>query len=126
VAALDERSAGTGPPSWLSYVTVADVDAAGTRVRELGGSQLSDPFDVLDAGRMVVARDPQGAVFALWQAGRHIGAGRVNDVGCFCWNELETTDPRRRGPRALRGRRGRLRRGGRTAMPSDGRSRLRR
>jgi uncharacterized protein len=42
---------------------------------------------------MVVARDPQGAVFALWQAGRHIGAGRVNDVGCFCWNELETTDP---------------------------------
>jgi uncharacterized protein len=93
VAALYEQSAGSGPPRWLSYVTVADVDAAGARVRELGGSLLSDPFDVLDAGRMVVARDPQGAVFALWQAGRHIGAGRVNDVGCFCWNELETTDP---------------------------------
>jgi predicted enzyme related to lactoylglutathione lyase len=93
VAALYEQGADGGPPAWLAYVTVADADAAGARVRELGGNLLSDPFDVFDAGRMVVARDPQGAVFALWQAARHIGAGRVNDVACFCWNELETSDP---------------------------------
>lgn len=93
VAALYEQGADAGPPAWLSYVTVSDVDAAGARVRELGGTLLSDPFDVFDTGRMAVARDPQGAAFALWQAGSHIGAGRVNDAGCFCWNELETTDP---------------------------------
>jgi predicted enzyme related to lactoylglutathione lyase len=33
-----------------------------------------------------------GARLALWQAGTHFGAERVNDVGCLCMNELVTTD----------------------------------
>jgi uncharacterized protein len=93
VAAVYEQSPVGGPPSWLSYVTVTDADAAAARAGEHGGTVLSEPFDVFDAGRMAVLQDPQGALFALWQPGRHIGARRVNDPGCFCWNELATTDP---------------------------------
>ena len=53
-------------PNWLNYVTVADVDAAAARATEAGGAVLADAFDVLDAGRMAVLEDPQGAVFAVW------------------------------------------------------------
>jgi predicted enzyme related to lactoylglutathione lyase len=80
------------PPAWTSYVTVEDADAAVARAKELGGSAIDEAFDVLDAGRMAVLRDPQGAVFAVWQPRTRIGAERVNDVGCLCMNELVTTD----------------------------------
>jgi hypothetical protein len=87
----DMRATGV-PPNWTSYVTVTDADAAVARAEELGGAALDRAFDVLDVGRMAVVRDPQGAVFALWQPRTRIGAERVNDVGCLCMNELTTTD----------------------------------
>jgi predicted enzyme related to lactoylglutathione lyase len=93
VAALYERRSAEPPPAWLSYVTVADADKTAARVTELGGSLASDPFDVMDAGRMAVVQDPQGAVLALWQPARHIGARRVNEPGALTWNELATSDP---------------------------------
>jgi uncharacterized protein len=80
------------PPTWTSYVTVADANAAAASAGELGGEAVRDAFDVLDVGRMAVLKDPQGAVFAVWQPGSRIGAERVNDVGCLCMNELATTD----------------------------------
>jgi uncharacterized protein len=39
-----------------------------------------------------VLRDPAGAVVSLWQAGGHAGAGLVNQVGAWNWNELVTPD----------------------------------
>ena len=87
----EERARGL-PPRWFSYITVADVDDAAADAGELGGTVIADPFDVPDAGRMAVVADPTRAVFALWQPGSHIGAGRVNDPGCFTWNDLSTTD----------------------------------
>jgi uncharacterized protein len=48
---------------------------------------------VMDAGRMAVFADPGGAVLCVWEPRGHIGAGRVNDVGCMGWNELHTRDP---------------------------------
>ena len=90
---MSEEMRATGvPPNWTSYVTVADADAAATRVKELGGDAVDDAFEVLDAGRMAVLKDPQGAVFAVWQPRARIGAERVNDLGCLCINELATTD----------------------------------
>lgn len=83
------------PPHWSSYVTVEDVDGVAARARELGGEVLAEPFDVMDAGRMGVIRDPAGANLHLWQASGHIGAGRVNDPGCMVWNELASPDPDR-------------------------------
>ena len=85
------RSSGASP-NWLSYVTVADADAAVARVKELGGSAIDDAFGVMDVGRMAVLTDPQGAVFAVWEPRSRIGAERVNDPGCLTINELATPD----------------------------------
>jgi predicted enzyme related to lactoylglutathione lyase len=87
-----QREQGT-PPHWLSYVSVEDADATAARARELGGTVYGDAFDVLDAGRMAIIGDPLGAMFVAWQPRAHIGARRVNDVGCMGWNELQTCDP---------------------------------
>ena len=88
----DDMQARGATPNWTNYVTVADADAAAARVKELGGDVVDDAFDVLDIGSMAVLKDPQGAVFAVWQPRTRIGAERVNDVGCLCMNELATTD----------------------------------
>jgi predicted enzyme related to lactoylglutathione lyase len=87
----DSRAAGT-PASWTSYVAVDDVDASAARAVELGGGVAREPFDIMDVGRVALVEDPQGALVALWQAGTHFGAERVNDVGCLCMNELVTSD----------------------------------
>jgi uncharacterized protein len=55
-----------GPSHWLVYFTVQDADAAAERIGELGGEVLLAPLPI-PAGRIAVARDPQGAVFALFE-----------------------------------------------------------
>jgi uncharacterized protein len=92
-AMREEQLAAGAPPAWLSYVTVEDAGAAAARVAELGGAVMLPAFDVLDAGRMALVRDPQGAIFALWQPRAHIGAGLVNDPGAMVLNQLNTSDP---------------------------------
>jgi uncharacterized protein len=79
------------PPRWTSYVCVEDADATVARARELGGRVEAEPFDV-GGGRRTEITDPAGAVVAIWEPGDHIGAGRVNEVGCLCWNELTVPD----------------------------------
>ena len=80
------------PPHWLNYVAVPDVAATIDRVRSLGGTLLMGPHEVPGAGSMAVFRDPQGAVFAVWQAQGQIGARVQNEDGAVCWTELATTD----------------------------------
>jgi predicted enzyme related to lactoylglutathione lyase len=89
--AEEQRTAGV-PSRWLCYVTVAGVDQAVSRAAELGGRVVNEPVDVEDAGRMAVVGDPVGARLALWEARATIGATRVNDPGCMCWNDLVTSD----------------------------------
>lgn len=86
-----QREAGV-PAMWNSYITVEDADATAARAAELGATVHAAPFDVLEAGRMAVIQDPQGAWFEIWQARQHIGAGLVNAPGALSWNELGTPD----------------------------------
>lgn len=86
-----QRDAGV-PPVWNSYITVPSVDDAARRAGDLGATVHAGPFDVLDAGRMAVVQDPQGAFFLLWEARQNIGARLVNASGALSWNELHTTD----------------------------------
>jgi predicted enzyme related to lactoylglutathione lyase len=79
------------PPHWLAYVAVHDVNASAEKASSLGGTVVGGPMDVMDAGRMAVVQDPQGAFLALWQAGRHKGAELGGETGTFVWNELMTT-----------------------------------
>jgi predicted enzyme related to lactoylglutathione lyase len=80
------------PPHWMLYVSVESVDETIVKIAAAGGQVVTGPFDVGDAGRMAVIRDPQGAVVSLWQANRHIGIRIAGVVGTLCWSELATTD----------------------------------
>lgn len=51
-----------------------------------------DPFDVMDAGRMAVFADPEGATFCAWQANEHKGARIVNEAASLNFNGLNTRD----------------------------------
>jgi predicted enzyme related to lactoylglutathione lyase len=53
------------PTYWLVYFGSADIDADVAKVSELGGSQIVEPMDI-GVGKIGVAQDPQGAVFALY------------------------------------------------------------
>jgi predicted enzyme related to lactoylglutathione lyase len=78
--------------AWNTYIWVESADATASMVREAGGKTLMEPFDVMDAGRMAVFADPEGAAFCVWQAGRHRGARIVNEAGSLNFNALNTRD----------------------------------
>lgn len=80
---------------WTTYVSVESADDTARRVTDAGGMVVAGPFDVLDAGRMALCADPAGAVFALWQAGRHKGAVLVNEPNTWNWSDLHTLDGER-------------------------------
>jgi hypothetical protein len=81
-----------GPPYWTTYVSVADADTTVATAKGAGANVLAAPFDVLDAGRMAIFADPQGAVISVWQPKAHLGAELINEHGTLCWNELVTND----------------------------------
>jgi predicted enzyme related to lactoylglutathione lyase len=93
VAGMGGDPAGEGmPTAWTTYIAIDDADAAAGRITEHGGQVMMGPMDVMSQGRMVVAADPTGAVFGMWQAGDHIGASLVNEPGTVVWNEIATRD----------------------------------
>ncbi len=83
----------TAPATWNTYIAVDDAGAAAERVSASGGEVVSGPVDVGEAGRMVICRDPEGAAFRLWQAGRHPGAQVVNEAGSWNFSDLHTDRP---------------------------------
>lgn len=94
VAAVGSVPEGAPPTAmWNTYVWVQSVDETASRVFDAGGSVVSAPFDVTDAGRMAVLADPEGAVLCAWQAKQHRGAGIVNEAGALVFNGLNTRDP---------------------------------
>jgi uncharacterized protein len=80
------------PPHWNVYFSVPDVDRSAAQAVELGGTIVQPPFDVMDFGRMAIAMDPGGAVFSMWQAKKHSGAGVMGEDNTVCWSELATRD----------------------------------
>ena len=80
------------PPHWACYIFSDDVDAITQKVADNGGTVISGPFDVFEAGRMSLFADPTGAAFCVWQAKEHIGSGRIHEPGALGWTELYTYD----------------------------------
>jgi uncharacterized protein len=78
---------------WNTYIWVDDADETAAKAREAGGVVVSEPFDVMNAGRMAVLADPEGAVFCVWQAKEHRGARIVNEPGSVNFNVLHTGAP---------------------------------
>jgi hypothetical protein len=84
--------ASDAPTRWNTYIASDDLEATVAKVTEAGGTVVSEPFEVMGAGRMAVATDPTGGAFGVWQAGTHFGAQLVNEPGAWNWNELATRD----------------------------------
>jgi uncharacterized protein len=93
VAAVGSQPEGAPPAAaWNTYIWVESADATASKVLDAGGSIVTEPFDVGDAGRMAVCTDPEGAAFCVWQAKEHKGARIVNEPGSLNFNGLNTRD----------------------------------
>jgi uncharacterized protein len=94
VAAVGSQPEGAPPTAaWNTYIWVDSADEAASKVRSAGGRVLVEPFDVMEAGRMAVFADPEGAALCVWQARQHKGAQVVNEPGSLNFNGLNTRDP---------------------------------
>jgi hypothetical protein len=74
---------------------VQSADATAPKITAAGGTVVAPPFDVMDQGRMLVAADPTGAMFAAWEARKSAGTGIVHQNGTVVWADLNTPDPAR-------------------------------
>jgi uncharacterized protein len=85
-----------GPPEvptmWMTYLATSHANATAVKIEAAGGQLVTQPIDVMDAGRMAVAADPAGAVFGVWQARAFPGAQIVNEPGAMRWNEQLSRD----------------------------------
>jgi uncharacterized protein len=70
----------------------SDVDALAQSIADAGGTVMFGPLDVMGQGRMLVASDPEGAAFGVWQPQAHTGAQLVNENATLTWNERMTRD----------------------------------
>jgi predicted enzyme related to lactoylglutathione lyase len=77
---------------WNTYFWVDGADEAAGKIRDAGGSVVMEPFDFMEACRMAVFTDPEGAAFCIWEAKEHKGAQVVNDPGSLNFNGLNTRD----------------------------------
>jgi hypothetical protein len=81
------------PPHWEMYVGVPKLDDAVAKIERLGGGALSPVIEVPTVGRMRTMKDPQGAVFAIYEPAAPPPTPETPpEVGEVSWHELYTTD----------------------------------
>lgn len=87
----DKESQG-GPPHWLAYVGVDDINATVAKVKELGGQVHFGPQEIPEMGSYAIIADPQGAVFGVYQSSSNASMPGEPTRGKFSWNELTASD----------------------------------
>lgn len=96
----DRSAAGIGPimqegqpAAWTVYLASDDADGAAKSITEAGGTVLVPPMDIPGNGRMLVAMDPAGAAFGVWQAAGMNGFAVYNEPGGVTWEDARLADP---------------------------------
>jgi uncharacterized protein len=56
------------PPYWQIYLQVSDCHAIAAKAKNLGAQLFMPPTPIEDLGRMAELADPQGALFAIFEA----------------------------------------------------------
>lgn len=92
VAGIGPLMAGA-PPAWLLYFATDNAERTTASIQENGGTIYMPPHLVGDMGRLVVAADPTGAVFGLWEAGTTGGFSTTGRAGAWAWCDLRTEQP---------------------------------
>lgn len=62
---FDKPAEMPGPPGWLPYIRVADVNATEETVEAQGGRVVNGPMEVPGGDWVAQGMDPQGAMFAV-------------------------------------------------------------
>lgn len=83
---------GQVPGSWTVYLAADNAAATVAKIKGAGGTVLMEPMDVMELGRMAIARDITGAAFGVWQGRRHTGVQVANAPGALTWNEHFSRD----------------------------------
>jgi hypothetical protein len=92
-AILPNRDPDAADCWWSVYFATDDCDATTARIVDAGGTVVVAPMEVMEQGRMAVAKDPVGAQFGLWEGHAHTGAEIVNEPGALVRNDLVTPTP---------------------------------
>jgi predicted enzyme related to lactoylglutathione lyase len=85
VASLHQIAGGSD--LWIPHVSVENVERTTADALALGAT-LVDTADVPGLARLATLRDPEGALFGLWQPAPHQGAQLTEDVGSLWWIEV--------------------------------------
>ncbi|MCY0951697.1 VOC family protein [Streptomyces sp. H27-S2] len=94
VAAVVPPMPGADAPSqWCLYLASRDAAATAEKVKAAGGELLMEPMQVGTFGTMLIAKEPSGAVFGVWQPGEHKGFEKTGEPGSYAWAEVFTREP---------------------------------
>lgn len=89
VASLHEVA--DGSDTWVPHVSVENVERTIADALALHAT-LIDTADVPGLARLATLRDPEGALFGLWQPTPHQGAQLMEEVGSLWWIEVLWND----------------------------------
>jgi uncharacterized protein len=91
--------AGLGPvmeggfPAWTLYFRTESNEVSAAAIASSGGTVVVAPMAVGPLGSMLVAQDPTGAFFGLWENGEMTGFEQFGSVGAMAWCDLRSPDP---------------------------------
>lgn len=78
--------------TWVTFFATDDVVGTSERVVAAGGTVVFEPMDIPETGRTVCFRDPEGALFGVWDGTGRVGFEIYNEPGSVGWNDLMTRD----------------------------------
>lgn len=87
IGAITPSAEASDPPAWTVYLRTSDIAASAARVEAAGGQIVEGPFN-----GYVLAKDPGGATFALWEPGPPGPAGAWAEPGAVSWAEVNAPD----------------------------------
>jgi uncharacterized protein len=76
---------------WVPHVSVESIERTTKDALTLGAT-LVDMIDVPKLARLATVRDPEGALFGLWQPAPHHGAEAMEHIGSLWWIEVLSND----------------------------------
>ena len=82
-------------PTWLTFISVQDVDAVCKVAVEHGATVLVKPRTFPQRGRQAILTDPEGAVFAVLASASGDPSDTLSEPGEWIWSSLQTSDPDR-------------------------------
>jgi predicted enzyme related to lactoylglutathione lyase len=78
--------------AWLTFIAVADVDAARRTALAAGAKGVSDPKTFAGRGRQAVLSDPEGAIFAILASSSGDPPDYLAEPGEWIWSALLAKD----------------------------------